>query len=84
MAENETRPDFTSLDARLKGNCTKCLARPGTHNWVGQGDALSYIHGLYEKWCEICVLEAQIKHAKERAAELPAMEEKLKALLEKE
>jgi hypothetical protein len=33
-------------------------------------------------WCKICVCEAQLKFARERAAAIPQLEEDLKKLLE--
>jgi hypothetical protein len=38
---------------------------------------LAVTHGWTTKWCLICVLEAQIAHAKERAAALPGLEAQL-------
>lgn len=58
--------------------CANCKKRPGTVTW---GDALAMTHGFAVKWCEVCALEAQIVHAKERAAKLSGMEARLAKLL---
>lgn len=63
--------------------CDNCKKNEGTIQWVGEGSVLDAVHGFYVMWCEICCLEAQIKHAKERADEIPNMEKELIALRKK-
>lgn len=62
--------------------CQKCGKRPGTERFAT--DQTAFTHGWVQMWCVICVLEAQIKHAKERARKLPAMERKLARLKARE
>jgi hypothetical protein len=35
---------------------------------------------MYERWCEICILEAQLEYARERATKIPEMEKRLEEL----
>ena len=71
----------TMLDtAKNPPLCAHCGQRPGTERWVGEGGSLAFIHGFYEYWCPICMLEAQIAYANERARALPEMEQRLAAL----
>ena len=62
--------------------CQNCKKRPGIHNY--SQDATAFAHGWYEKWCEICVLEVQVKHARAVADTLPELERKLALLLQEE
>jgi hypothetical protein len=55
--------------------CAHCDERPGTELW---GDALALTHGGGQSWCKVCVLEEQVKHARERAAALPGLEDELR------
>lgn len=64
--------------------CQNCNKREETENWVGDGGTLAFIRGYTEKWCKICCLEAQLKHAKERADAIPHIEKELNELLSKE
>lgn len=59
--------------------CANCNKRKGTKAWVGHGDVVSFVHSV---WCEICVVDAQLRHAQERAAAIPELEAKLRELLE--
>ena len=61
--------------------CANCKKRKATLKWIGDGGSLAIAHGLASDWCEVCALEAQLKHAKERAAEILKMEKKLADLL---
>ncbi len=60
--------------------CAKCGLRPGTETWVGEGGALALIHGMTQLWCRRCVLETQLAHAQERAAQIPELTRLLKEL----
>jgi len=60
--------------------CASCQERPATLWWVGDGGTLAITHGMKVPWCERCCVSAQLKHARERAAEIPALEAKLKEL----
>ena len=60
--------------------CQHCKQREATVKWVGEGGTIAFVHGCYENWCEVCALEAQLAHAKERAAEIPEMERQLAEL----
>ena len=59
--------------------CDNCHKRQATEIWA-PGGTLAYIHGIYSRWCRYCVCEAQLNHARERAAEIPALERELYAL----
>jgi len=43
---------------------------------------LRMTHPTVVKWCEVCALEAQVEHARERAQALPMLEVKLAAARE--
>ena len=51
--------------------CQNCGKRKATINWVGHGSVMDFIHGGYERWCEVCVLKYQIKYNKQQLKELP-------------
>lgn len=59
--------------------CQKCGEREATQIWCDSG-VFGWAHGMGQNWCEICVLETQLEHAKERAAAIPEMEKKLEEL----
>jgi hypothetical protein len=59
------------------GSCRNCGERPGTEKYSASGGALDFIHGSYQMWCRVCVLEAQLSHARERAAAIPDLERQL-------
>lgn len=71
MTSFQQIPESRHPDNRLCANCKK---RPGTETW---GDALAVTHGWAAKWCVMCVLEAQLEHARERAAAIPELERRL-------
>jgi protein-arginine kinase activator protein McsA len=50
--------------------CQHCHKREATVHWVGEGGVLDFVHGMYEEWCEICSLEAQLAHAKKHKNDL--------------
>lgn len=60
--------------------CRRCKEYPATHKWCGTGGALALTHGFYEMWCERCVTEVQLAHAKERAKEVIRLETELTKL----
>ena len=60
--------------------CQNCHKRKATQNWVGTGDVLGFIHGSYERWCERCCVEAQLKFAKQHKNDIQKLERKLKNL----
>lgn len=64
--------------------CQNCKKRPGTETWVGDAGAIAIAYSwMQQQWCKICVLEAQIKHAKERALEIPKLEKELEKVRKK-
>jgi len=64
--------------------CANCGKRWGTVTWTGDAASiLAFTHGMWAQWCEICALEAQLEHAKERAAKIPEIEKRLAELKEK-
>ena len=62
---------------RASSSCQKCRKREGTHNWVGEGGVLAMTHGMSQRWCEYCVVEAQLAHARKLSALIPALESRL-------
>jgi len=62
------------------GLCWKCGRRPGTMLYVGEGGALELTHGYGQSWCELCVVRGQAAYAREQAARLPELEERLHVL----
>ena len=54
--------------------CKNCNKRNGTQDWCGDGGVIAWVHGLSARWCNVCVLTAQLKYAQERAAEIPKLE----------
>jgi hypothetical protein len=62
------------------GWCANCGIRQATLNWVGEGGVLAYAHGLASRWCERCVVAAQLEHARKLAASIPDLAVRLAAL----
>lgn len=60
--------------------CQQCGERPATENWVGEGGYLALSHGLYRRWCERCVVVAQLEHARKTVAAIPDLETRLREL----
>lgn len=58
--------------------CTFCHERTAS-SWWSEG-TIALVHGARWLICEQCVLEKQLEHARERAAAIPELEAKLKAL----
>lgn len=46
-------------------------------------DVFHFTHGMYKRVCEVCLLEMQLKYAREQAAKIPELEEQLKQAKEK-
>lgn len=67
-----------------EGPCTNCLKRPAKTWWSGEGGIIGAIHGMMAAWCMTCCTEEQLRYAKEAAARIPELEEKLKNLREQE
>jgi hypothetical protein len=61
-------------------HCANCREREGTIKWLGEGDALALVNGMYAMWCEPCVLSAQIDHAQKSVARLGELQAKLNDL----
>lgn len=70
------------VKALLEGMCSKCGTRKAVLDWVNDGGALAYVHGLSMRWCELCAVETQLEHARKQAARIPELEAALKALQE--
>lgn len=60
--------------------CANCGEREGTINWVGRGGVMDFVHGMYEVWCELCAVEADLEYAKKQAKRVPELEKKLEKL----
>ena len=59
--------------------CMKCKKREATKTFVS-GGIMGLVHGMYEQWCEICVVETQLKFAREQAELIPFLSVKLAEL----
>ena len=71
-------------DQSLEDLCQNCKHRLATENWVGEGGMIGYIHGMYARWCKVCVLEKQCKHIRDSIALLGQLEKELREEYEKE
>lgn len=60
--------------------CANCGKRPGTIAWVGNGGALAYSHGMYQMWCELCTVEADIEYVLKQVERLPGLQERREQL----
>ncbi len=58
--------------------CQNCKKHQASLDWVGDGGALALAHGFKVRWCECCAVKEQLKHARERAAAIPDLEEELR------
>jgi hypothetical protein len=58
--------------------CQKCGERPATEIWA-EG-AISYVHGVYLRWCKRCVVETQLMAAETAAETIPALRAQLATL----
>jgi len=62
---------------KSKMKCNNCNRERPTKTWVGEGSALDYIHGFHTQWCQVCIVETQIKYAEERRDALPELYKEL-------
>ena len=62
--------------------CRKCKTREGTETFVYDDVTFMLAHGMHDMRCKICCVEAQIKHAKRCAGNLPMFEKELQELRE--
>lgn len=60
--------------------CTRCIKRPATQWWVGDGGILGAVHGMITPYCDRCCIEEQLISAREQAARIPELEAKLASL----
>lgn len=60
--------------------CSNCQKHEATLNWIENGSVLDYTHGFFERWCECCVLKAQIKYAEKTIKSLKELKKKLKVI----
>jgi len=63
--------------------CQNCHKRKATTNWVGEGGVLDFAHGAYQRWCDYCSVEAQLKYAKKQAKQIPVLERRMERLKKK-
>lgn len=77
MSWSSTRGPFG--DPPPGKRCDECDERPATIRW---GTELEVTHGMFSWRCRVCALEAQVEHARERAAALPELERRLWAARE--
>ena len=62
--------------------CEKCGKREATQTF--SQDEMSFIHGMYQQWCEYCVVKTQLEFAKEQQDRIPGLLNKLLNLEMKE
>jgi hypothetical protein len=62
-------------DLNPTGTCVNCNKRPAAVWWCD--GAMDFIHFGGLAWCDYCTVEAQLKHARERAAAIPDLEKRL-------
>lgn len=60
--------------------CQKCGQRQATQVWIGEGGTLAFVHGQYQLWCDLCVVQVQLEYARESAKRIPELEKKLEEL----
>lgn len=60
--------------------CVNCKIRESTLDWVGEGGALAYVHGMSQPWCDRCAVEAQLAYVRKQAEQIPVLERRLKEL----
>ena len=76
--------DTPTLETKVDDMCEKCHKRKATTNWVGQGSTLDFVHGMYQRWCEYCATEEQLRYAKKIALRIPILRRKLEKLKNKQ
>lgn len=65
--------------------CPNCEKREPTIEFLpDSGGVMEWAHGGSQLWCEPCVVETQLKHARECTKTVPKLEQKLAKLLQKE
>ena len=73
---------------KKSGVCENCRLRPATLDWYGEGGALAFTHGFFERWCELCATEYQIEFAERQIRDcterLPELRSKLLTLRQHE
>jgi hypothetical protein len=62
--------------------CAKCGEREATRIWTES--ALAHVHGMSERRCEQCVVEAQLEFCRKRAEAIPELERRLRELTEED
>ena len=56
--------------------CEKCQQREATHTWCDDG-VLGFVHGVSSQWCERCVVQEQLIHARTMAERVVELEKRL-------
>jgi hypothetical protein len=72
-----------SILEKPSGPCSCCKKRPATTWWSDEG-LMAAVHGMYAPSCERCVVERQLVHAREMAANIPKLELRLAQLMAEE
>ena|SRR3990167_10844110 len=70
-------------DFKREDICTNCKKRKATLNWVGEGSIMDFVHGNFTRWCKVCAVRAELKHAKKQVRRIPSLEKKLNKLKNK-
>jgi hypothetical protein len=76
MSEQFLNVDVPAFDYG-DGMCQNCKQNPATTNWTGEGGVIAFVHGAYQRWCDVCCVTAQLEHARAMAAQIPDLEAKL-------
>ena len=58
--------------------CQNCGADRPLRDFA-EGGTMAWVHGVYARWCEVCILTRMLEFARERAAAIPELEKKLAA-----
>ena len=73
-----TTPQDWTLGPPVNLACSNCGTRPAVL-WWSEGPVAA-VHGCVAPWCDRCSTEAQLKFARERAADIPRLEQRLAEL----
>ena len=71
------------MQAMPKGQiCTNDCDHLAHSIWLGEGNAMNYVHGNYTYWCKCCQVDYQLEYARKLAKNIPFLEKELIKALE--
>ncbi len=71
-------PRESHEDLPSNHTCEKCGEHEASGWWIGDGGTLAVTrYRMQAAWCECCMLEVQVEHARKLAATLAELEGKL-------